>query len=135
MDLGCFHKYIAFYAYINCCKTNSSWTKSLRDGLPRLWRSDLVQLVKIGVQSRGMGRYILNVVCFFLCPDADCLRNNLYGAIKSLRKESKVVQTKKQYGDFSLTALSFASISIFSGWTKRVNSIWTFNYDTLFIIG
>ena len=33
----------------------------------------------------------------------------------SLRKESKVVQTKKQYGDFSLTALSFASISIFSG--------------------
>ena len=25
---------------------------------------------------------------------------------KSLRKESKVVQTKKQYGDFSLTALS-----------------------------
>ena len=35
--------------------------------------------------------------------------------IKSLRKESKVVQTKKQYGDFSLTALSFASISIFSG--------------------
>ena len=34
---------------------------------------------------------------------------------KSLRKESKVVQTKKQYGDFSLTALSFASISIFSG--------------------
>ena len=32
---------------------------------------------------------------------------------KSLRKESKVVQTKKQYGDFSLTALSFASISIF----------------------
>ena len=54
---------------------------------------------------------------------------------KSLRKESKVVQTKKQYGDFSLTALSFASISIFSGCTKRVNSIWTFNYDTLFIIG
>ena len=36
-------------------------------------------------------------------------------AVKSLRKESKVVQTKKQYGDFSLTALSFASISIFSG--------------------
>ena len=35
--------------------------------------------------------------------------------VKSLRKESKVVQTKKQYGDFSLTALSFASISIFSG--------------------
>ena len=34
---------------------------------------------------------------------------------QSLRKESKVVQTKKQYGDFSLTALSFASISIFSG--------------------
>jgi len=29
--------------------------------------------------------------------------------VKSLRKESKVVQTKKQYGDFSLTALSFAS--------------------------
>lgn len=54
---------------------------------------------------------------------------------KSLRKESKVVQTKKQYWDFSLTALSFASISIFSGWTKRVNSIWTFNSDTLFIIG
>ena len=24
MDLWCFHKYIAFYAYINCCKTNSS---------------------------------------------------------------------------------------------------------------
>ena len=35
--------------------------------------------------------------------------------VKSLRKESKVVQTKKQYGDFSLTALSFTSISIFSG--------------------
>ena len=35
--------------------------------------------------------------------------------VKSLRKESKVVQTKNQYGDFSLTALSFASISIFSG--------------------
>ena len=34
---------------------------------------------------------------------------------KSLRKESKEVQTKKQYGDFLLTALSFASISIFSG--------------------
>ena len=34
---------------------------------------------------------------------------------KSLRKESKVVQTKKQYWDFSLTALSFASISIFPG--------------------
>ncbi len=39
----------------------------------------------------------------------------VYWMIKSLRKESKVVQTKKQYGDFSLTALSFASISIFSG--------------------
>lgn len=39
----------------------------------------------------------------------------LWAWIKSLRKESKVVQTKKQYGDFSLTALSFASISIFSG--------------------
>ncbi len=38
-----------------------------------------------------------------------------YESNKSLRKESKVVQTKKQYGDFSLTALSFASISIFSG--------------------
>lgn len=38
-----------------------------------------------------------------------------YVSDKSLRKESKVVQTKKQYGDFSLTALSFASISIFSG--------------------
>lgn len=42
----------------------------------------------------------------------DKLLSNSY---KSLRKESKVVQTKKQYGDFSLTALSFASISIFSG--------------------
>ena len=40
------------------------------------------------------------------------IRNDI---VKSLRKESKVVQTKKQYGDFSLTALSFASISIFSG--------------------
>ena len=39
----------------------------------------------------------------------------LKSTVKSLRKESKVVQTKKQYGDFSLTALSFASISIFSG--------------------
>ena len=38
-----------------------------------------------------------------------------YESNKSLRKESKVVQTKKQYGNFSLTALSFASISIFSG--------------------
>ena len=38
-----------------------------------------------------------------------------YKPTNSLRKESKVVQTKKQYGDFSLTALSFASISIFSG--------------------
>ena len=26
--LGCFHKYIAFYAYINCCKTNPSLTIS-----------------------------------------------------------------------------------------------------------
>ena len=40
------------------------------------------------------------------------IRNDI---VKSLRKESKVVQTKKQYGNFSLTALSFASISIFSG--------------------
>ena len=40
-------------------------------------RRDLVQLVKIGMQSREMGRCIKNVVCFFLCPDADCLRNNL----------------------------------------------------------
>ena len=39
----------------------------------------------------------------------------IFDVDKSLRKESKVVQTKKQYGDFSLTALSFASISIFSG--------------------
>uniref|UniRef100_UPI003AB914BE hypothetical protein n=1 Tax=Enterocloster clostridioformis TaxID=1531 RepID=UPI003AB914BE len=39
---------------------------------------DLVQLVKIGVQSRGMGRYMKSVVCFFLCPDADCSRNNLF---------------------------------------------------------
>ncbi|WP_368211041.1 hypothetical protein, partial [Blautia wexlerae] len=31
------------------------------------------------------------------------IRNDI---VKSLRKESKVVQTKKQYGDFSLTALS-----------------------------
>ena len=30
----------------------------------------------------------------------------IFDVDKSLRKESKVVQTKKQYGDFSLTALS-----------------------------
>ena len=42
-------------------------------------------------------------------------KNEEIDILKSLRKESKVVQTKKQYGDFSLTALSFASISIFSG--------------------
>ena len=42
-------------------------------------------------------------------------RSCFKGENESLRKESKVVQTKKQYGDFSLTALSFASISIFSG--------------------
>lgn len=69
---------------------------------------------------------------FFGCTTIAFILSQIF---KSLRKESKVVQTKKQYGDFSLTALSFASISIFSGWTKRVNSIWTFNYDTLFIIG
>ena len=49
----------------------------------------------------------------------DCIQSGILAEFlrknKSLRKESKVVQTKKQYGDFSLTALSFASISIFSG--------------------
>ena len=61
-----------------------------------------------------------------LLPDAEILiyrsRQSLLDGLteghkicNSLRKESKVVQTKKQYGDFSLTALSFASISIFSG--------------------
>ena len=54
---------------------------------------------------------------------------------KSLRKESKVVQTKGQLMKSLHTAFSFAPPSIFSGWTKRVNSIWTFNSDTLFIIG
>lgn len=66
-----------------------------------LWRSDLVQLVKIGVQSRGMGRYILNVVCFFLCPDADCLRNNLYGAIKS--EFERVLNMNKEWSELNKT--------------------------------
>ena len=34
---------------------------------------------------------------------------------KSLRKESKMMQTKKQSYIFSITAPSFASISIFPG--------------------
>ena len=54
----------------------------------------------------------------FVNPNAaafQCAVNSEVYIDKSLRKESKVVQTKKQYGDFSLTALSFASISIFSG--------------------
>ena len=38
----------------------------------------MVQLVKTGVQSRGKGRCFKNIVCFFLCSDADCSRNNLY---------------------------------------------------------
>lgn len=49
---------------------------------------------------------------FFGCTTIAFILSQIF---KSLRKESKVVQTKKQYGDFSLTALSFASISIFSG--------------------
>lgn len=51
----------------------------------------------------------------WICESADIRYNRCVEFNKSLRKESKVVQTKKQYGDFSLTALSFASISIFSG--------------------
>ena len=54
----------------------------------------------------------------FVNPDNSAFQKAVNSEIyvdKSLRKESKVVQTKKQYGDFSLTALSFASISIFSG--------------------
>ena len=61
----------------------------------------MVQLVKIGVQSRGMGRYILNVVCFFLCPDADCLRNNLYGAIKS--EFERVLNMNKEWSELNKT--------------------------------
>ncbi len=41
------------------------------------WR-DFVQWVKIGVQSRGKGRCHQLVVCFFLCPDSDCSRTNLF---------------------------------------------------------
>ena len=51
-----------------------------------------------------------------MAPNGEIIMDfSIYDAKESLRKESKVVQTKKQYGDFSLTALSFASISIFSG--------------------
>ena len=35
MDLGCFHKYIAFYAYINCCKTNSSLDGAIKSEFER----------------------------------------------------------------------------------------------------
>ena len=35
MDLGCFHKYIAFYAYINCCKTNSSLYGAIKSEFER----------------------------------------------------------------------------------------------------
>ena len=47
---------------------------------------------------------------------------------KSLRKESKLMQTKKQYKLLLITAFSFASISIFLDCTMRVNSIWIFNH-------
>ena len=40
---------------------------------------DLVQWVKTGVQTRGKGRCRKRVVCFFLCPDADCSRINFTG--------------------------------------------------------
>lgn len=62
----------------------------------------------IGTALKPFGGYMSDKSLFPSNPDFSMLR-------KSLRKESKVVQTKKQYGDFSLTALSFASISIFSG--------------------
>ncbi len=52
-------------------------------------------------KSRGMGRYILNVVCFFLCPDADCLRNNLYGAIKS--EFERVLNMNKEWSELNKT--------------------------------
>ena len=59
-------------------------------------RRDLVQLVKIGMQSREMGRCIKNVVCFFLCPDADCLRNNLSNRTKISNNEfKKATQSKR----------------------------------------
>ena len=48
-----------------------------------------------------MGRYILNVVCFFLCPDADCLRNNLYGAIKS--EFERVLNMNKEWSELNKT--------------------------------
>ena len=70
-----------------------------------------------GIDQKKLNRANLDTIPIALPPIelqeqfADFV-NQVY---KSLRKESKVVQTKKQYGDFSLTALSFASISIFSG--------------------
>ena len=45
------------------------------------WR-DFVQSVKIGVQSREKGSYQKMVSCFFLCPDADCSRINLFRGVR-----------------------------------------------------
>ena len=84
--------------------------------------------VAVGIYF-GLGKYVGQEMTGWMCilgaaPFAACGFFQYHGMnaeqfawayIKSLRKESKVVQTKKQYGDFSLTALSFASISIFSG--------------------
>lgn len=44
---------------------------------------------------------IYHVVCFFLCPDADCLRNNLYGAIKS--EFERVLNMNKEWSELNKT--------------------------------
>ena len=47
MDLGCFHKYIAFYAYINCCKTNSS----LKRGNEKVAISNINTIISNDIQK------------------------------------------------------------------------------------
>ena len=47
MDLGCFHKYIAFYAYINCCKTNSS----LKRGNEKVAISNMNTIISNDIQK------------------------------------------------------------------------------------
>ena len=70
--------------------------------------------IKENNDSRPPGKIVGRAAVFLFMRNMTA-HDSLHLARKSLRKESKVVQTKKQYGDFSLTALSFASISIFSG--------------------
>lgn len=47
LDLGCFHKYIAFYAYINCCKTNSS----LKRGNEKVAISNINTIISNDIQK------------------------------------------------------------------------------------